>query len=137
MAAQRVSAWLPVIAWAAVIFALSSIPGLNTGLGTWDLVLRKLAHAAEAAILAVLVWRATRSEPIALVVSALYFATDELHQSFVPGRVGSITDWAIDLGGIVIALACLRAWRQRSSARLPRRSTQPKRPASLNPSRER
>jgi hypothetical protein len=28
--------WLPVVAWAALIFALSSIPDLGTGLGGWD-----------------------------------------------------------------------------------------------------
>ena len=113
MAATRVSGWVWVIAWAAVIFAFSSIPSLGTGLGTWDLALRKVAHGAEFAILAALIWRATRSEPAALLIAALYAATDELHQSFVPGRVGSFTDWAIDLGGIVIGLAFLRAWRLR------------------------
>ena len=113
MVATRVSAWLPVIAWAAVIFAISSIPSLGTGLGVWDLALRKVAHGAEFAILAALVWRATRSEPVAFLVSALYAATDELHQSFVPGRVGSFSDWGIDVGGIVIGLAFLRTWRLR------------------------
>ena len=37
--------WLPVVAWAAVIFAFSSVPASATGLGAWDHVLRKLAHA--------------------------------------------------------------------------------------------
>ena len=32
---------------AAIIFAFSSVPSLGTGLGTWDLVLRKLAHLTE------------------------------------------------------------------------------------------
>ena len=47
--------WLPVVAWAAVIFAFSSVPDLGTGLGGWDLVLRKIAHAAEYAVLGALV----------------------------------------------------------------------------------
>ena len=46
--------WLPVVAWAALIFAFSSVPDLGTGLGGWDLVLRKIAHAAEYAILGAL-----------------------------------------------------------------------------------
>ena len=54
-------AWAPVIAWAAVIFAFSSIPSLGTGLGLWDLVLRKLAHITEYAILGVLLFRATKA----------------------------------------------------------------------------
>src|SRR6266498_5898899 len=52
--ASRLSAWLPVLAWAAVIFALSSIPHLGTGLGTWDTILRKGAHVTEYAIFGLL-----------------------------------------------------------------------------------
>ena len=55
---QRFRAWAPVVLWAAVIFAFSSIPSLATGLGTWDLVLRKLAHLTEYAILGALLVRA-------------------------------------------------------------------------------
>src|SRR5205085_6520858 len=36
--------WLPIVLWAGLIFALSSIPSLHSGLGTWDLILRKCAH---------------------------------------------------------------------------------------------
>jgi hypothetical protein len=41
-----------------VIFAFSAVPSLGTGLGTWDLLLRKLAHATEYAILGALLLRA-------------------------------------------------------------------------------
>src|SRR4051794_41888130 len=50
--------WLPILLWAALIFALSSIPSLHSGLGTWDLILRKCAHVTEYAILAFLLRRA-------------------------------------------------------------------------------
>ena len=53
--------WLPVIAWAAVIFTLSSIPSLSTGLGTWDTILRKGAHLTEYAVLGGLLYRARMS----------------------------------------------------------------------------
>ena len=43
-----------MIVWAAVIFTFSSIPGLGTGLGSVDTVLRKGAHMAEYAILGLL-----------------------------------------------------------------------------------
>jgi len=46
--------WRHLVAWAALIFALSSVPDLNSGLGGWDLVLRKLAHATEYGILGAL-----------------------------------------------------------------------------------
>ena len=49
--------WLPVLAWAAVIFAFSSIPSLSSGLGAWDTVLRKGAHITEYAVLGALLAR--------------------------------------------------------------------------------
>jgi VanZ family protein len=101
---RSLSRWVPVVMWAAVIFGLSSIPSLSSGLGTWDTVLRKLAHAAEYAVLAALVWRALRNELAALVVTLGYAATDELHQTFVRGRHGSPVDVAIDGIGAAIGL---------------------------------
>ena len=50
--------WLPVVVWAALIFALSSVPSPRLGLGAWDLGLRKLAHLAEYAVLGALLARA-------------------------------------------------------------------------------
>jgi len=104
MTATRLTAWLPVVLWAGAIFAFSSIPSLGTGLGVWDLVLRKLAHAAEFGLLAVLVYRASGSLPAAFVGTSAYAATDEVHQLFVRGRSGSPLDWLVDTAGIAIAL---------------------------------
>ncbi len=108
----RLNPWIPVCLWAGVIFAFSSIPSLGTGLGTWDLVLRKLAHAAEFAVLAVLTYRATRSFPVSLALASAYAATDEVHQIFVEGRVGSPADWAVDTAGAAVGLG-LVAVRER------------------------
>ena len=55
--ARLVRLWLPVLAWAGLIFALSSVPDLGTGLGMWDIVLRKIAHAAGYAVLGALLVR--------------------------------------------------------------------------------
>ena len=60
VAAARLDLWLPVVVWAALIFTFSAIPSLGTGLGTWDLVLRKLAHAVEFGVLGALLYRALR-----------------------------------------------------------------------------
>jgi len=100
--------WLPVIAWAAVIFAVSSIPSLSSGLGTWDTVLRKCAHVTEYAILGFLLFRALRRELPALLVGVLYAATDELHQHFVRGRHASPVDVAIDTVGLLIGVLVVR-----------------------------
>jgi VanZ family protein len=99
--ATRLGLWLPVLFWAGLIFTLSAVPSLDSGLGTWDLVLRKIAHAAEYAILGALLQRAVRREPLAVLLGSLYAVTDELHQSFVSGRHGSPLDWLIDTAGVI------------------------------------
>jgi VanZ family protein len=108
MALRRVaSAWLPVVAWAAVIFAISSIPSLGTGLGVWDLVLRKLAHVTEYAVLGFLLARAVPLGP-AFLIGVLYATSDELHQTFVAGREGTPRDVAVDALGVAIGLLAHR-----------------------------
>ena len=106
------SRWLPVVIWAAVIFAFSSVPSLNSGLGTWDTILRKGAHMTEFAILALLLVRATGSLAWACGLALAYAASDEVHQLFVRGRHGSPVDVAIDAAGIAIGLAALVRWRR-------------------------
>jgi VanZ family protein len=110
-------AWLPVIAWAALIFTFSSIPDLSTGLGGWDLVLRKAAHLVEYAVLGVLLVRALDASAAAERVNAtlwawlagaLYAASDELHQHFVPGRHASGLDLVIDAVGVAAGVAAVR-----------------------------
>jgi VanZ family protein len=98
---RGLSLWLPVVAWAGLIFTLSSIPDLGTGLGGWDLVLRKIAHAAEYAVLGALLLRAVGRPWVAFAAGTLYAISDEIHQSFVPGRLGSPLDVALDAVGVV------------------------------------
>ena len=108
MPADVVRLWLPVVGWATLIFAFSSVPDLGTGLGGWDLVLRKLAHAAEYAVLGALLARALASASTAVVAGVLYAVTDELHQTLVPGRQGSVRDVVIDAAGVVAGVALAR-----------------------------
>jgi VanZ family protein len=112
VATSRVSAWLPVIAWAAVIFALSSIAHLGTGLGTWDTILRKGAHVTEYAVFGLLLMRAVGREAPAFLVGAAYAVTDEIHQHFVSGRHSSPIDVAIDSTGVLIGVLLSR-WATR------------------------
>ena len=114
MARSRLlTVWLPVVAWAAVIFTLSSIPSLSTGLGTWDTILRKGAHLTEYAILGALLYRALGREPLALAVGIAYAATDELHQYFVRGRHASPVDVAIDAVGVAAGMLIWLRLRER------------------------
>jgi VanZ family protein len=114
---HTVRLWLPVVLWAALIFAFSSVPDLGTGLGGWDLVLRKIAHAAEYAVLGALLARALRSPGVAALAGVLYAVSDEVHQAFIPGRLGSPIDVAIDAAGVVAGVVLWeRAVRTRSLA---------------------
>jgi VanZ family protein len=114
MARSRLlTVWLPVVAWAAVIFAFSSIPSLSSGLGTWDTFLRKGAHVTEYAILGGLLYRALGREELALAVGIAYAATDELHQHFVRGRHASPVDVAIDAFGVALGMLLWLRLRER------------------------
>jgi VanZ like family len=115
VSSSRLRLWLPVVLWAALIFGLSSIPQLGTGLGTWDLVLRKLAHFCEYAILGALLLRALGRETHAVAAGVAYAATDELHQHFVAGRHAAFRDVAIDAAGVLAGVLLLqsRQWSAR------------------------
>ncbi len=111
MRPRALDLWLPVVLWAAVIFAFSSVPSLSSGLGTWDTILRKGAHMTEYAVLAVLLVRALDRYGWALVAAIAYAASDEFHQTFVRGRHGSPVDVGIDTIGMLVGLGIVR-WRR-------------------------
>jgi VanZ family protein len=110
---SALTVWLPVLVWAGVIFAFSSVPSLGTGLGTWDLVLRKLAHVSEYAILGFLLARAIRRPGLAVVLAAGYAPTDEVHQTFVRGRHGAPLDVVIDSAGALVGVLLWMRWSRR------------------------
>jgi VanZ family protein len=114
---RAVSLWAPVVLWAAVIFALSSVPNLATDLGVWDTVLRKCAHASEYAVLVLLLFRALGRELPAFLIGLAYAVTDELHQQFVRGRHASPFDVSIDAAGLALGLLLLHATRLWASSR--------------------
>ena len=103
---------------------------------TLHYLFRKCAHLTEYASLAVLFWRALRqpsSQPPrpwnwseaarALGLVLVYAAFDELHQRFVPGRTGQISDVIVDVVGGTLGLAVLRVchliWNRRIVRSLP------------------
>ncbi len=119
--ATVLSRFAPPLALMALIFALSAQPDLNSGLGSWDTVLRKLAHMGEFGLLWLLWWRALgHGHPLpSVLITLAYAASDELHQTFVDGRVGSPVDVAIDAAGVGIAgaLVVVRARASRARSR--------------------
>jgi len=116
MAPARIAAFAPPLALMGIIYFLSAQPDLNSGLGLVDEIGRKLVHMAEYGLLWWLWCRALgfRRPILAAVITLAYAATDEFHQTFVHGRVGSPVDWAIDGAGVAVAWALFAARARRS-----------------------
>ncbi len=104
----------PPLAAMALIWFLSAQPDLHSGLDTaLDFVLRKLAHMVVFGALLLAWWRAVGPVPAAAITLA-YAAVDEWHQTWVEGRNGAVTDWAIDATGAAVAAALFILWRRRA-----------------------
>lgn len=98
----------PVVLWAAVIFAFSSFPTSSTSEIYWqDFIVKKLAHITEYAVLTILTYRAfwnsgysKKNALFSAVAFAIFYAiTDEIHQSFTPGREPHVRDIVFDTIG--------------------------------------
>jgi VanZ family protein len=116
---RALSRFGPPLALMGVIFFFSAQPDLSTGLGTWDLVLRKLAHMAEYGLLWLLWLRALGRDHglAAAAITLAYAATDEIHQTFVTGRHGTPVDVLVDAAGVAIAAALYQRRTRASRAR--------------------
>lgn len=116
--------WVPPLLYMALIFAVSSMeqPPLPMPKFEW-LTIDKLYHFIEYAILGGLVARAfLKAKPsivpahliwvLSAMLSILYGASDEWHQTFVPGRFATLADWVADvLGSIAGVLAVYLYYR--------------------------
>jgi VanZ family protein len=111
--ARLATRFAPPLALMALIFTLSAQPDLNSGLGTIDLIGRKLIHMTEYGLLWFLWLRALGRHRhagwIAAAIAIAYAITDEFHQTFVQGRHGVPRDVLIDSGGVLVAALLLRA----------------------------
>lgn len=87
--------WLPALILMIAIFAFSSRTSSELpSFGGWDYFVKKSAHGIGYGLLALSYLRAlpNRNYRLAWLLAVLYSATDEFHQSFVPGRHAAITD---------------------------------------------
>ncbi len=115
--------WLPALAWMGIIFWLSSSAQTPGGIELPD----KAVHFVIYAILGALLWwavapagggqqpaGAAAAAAVIFIVGALYGASDELHQLFVPGRTADIADWATDAVGIaaIVLIALALSYRR-------------------------
>lgn len=112
--------WLPTLIWAGIIFAFSNHSVIRTSEFFFaDFILKKTAHFTEYLILFVLVYRSFKNTIIpgknkclylSLILTVLYAISDEIHQTFVPGREGRPRDVFIDSLGIVTAFYLINNW---------------------------
>lgn len=101
--------WLPAILYAGLIFFLSEQTPV-----VFSQTANILVHFVEFGLFALaLVWGVTSGflNQLTLkraiwiwVVAAVYAASDEFHQAFVPSRVASVGDVAADTAGAVSSL---------------------------------
>ena len=108
---------VPAFTAAAVIFYVSSIEGITfpeIGLSFDD----KIFHCLAYFLFGLLIVRALhfgklqpvylRIKIISIIIGFLYGFSDELHQSFVPGRSAEFWDWLADAVGIVMGVEFYR-----------------------------
>jgi VanZ family protein len=117
--ARTIARWIPAVAWMAVIFAASSVPGSDVPgrFGYW-------AHFLEYAVLGAALsfaLRATTPLYLAMAVgmAAVYGVTDELHQLLVPGREADPLDWLVDVAGAATGAAIVFMAMRRAASRRP------------------
>lgn len=111
--------WLPLFAWATLIFFLSSKPVKPVSTVTWqDFLVKKTFHLIEYGAFFLLSYRgflnttSFEKRKIALwsfSLAIFYGAIDEFHQSFTPGRQAHLRDVLID--GLGALLAWWALWR--------------------------
>ncbi len=113
---------MPLIAWIALIFGLSSIPDVNPGkvdLPSWS---DKIAHFLEYMVFALLYYRGlsydrkVRKLLYFLMVLMTGFALaglDEFYQSYVPGRESDFNDIVADLVGVLAGTAVFFGFGER------------------------
>jgi len=116
---------IPLWGYAVAISIGSAIPTAPPG-PPWIPYFDKLEHIVEYGILGALAARFALTSPhlwwrnfawwLFPILIAVYGCLDELHQSFVPGRICSLGDWAADsIGGLLGILVMLFWGRTRLS----------------------
>jgi VanZ family protein len=72
----------------------------------------KSLHLLEYAFLAILLFYAFSRKKHTIIIAYLYALSDEIHQTFIPGRSGRLRDTLIDLIGIFLGLIILKQLRK-------------------------
>lgn len=150
---SRWKAWIPAVAWAVLIFFLSTdrfssahtsqtvspllrwlLPHASDAtLEAVHIFVRKCAHVAEYFVFGLLLLHALRTPQsgwntrwalLAILLAGLYACSDEFHQIFVPSRGPSLWDVLIDTAAASAAQLAAWMWMKRKA-----RQAEIKRPA--------
>lgn len=107
---KKIIRFIPAIIWMCVIFYFSSRQ--TTGIGGdsywYRFLILKTFHLIEYAVLFFLIDFAINKKITSILISYLYAVSDEIHQSFTPGRMPKFTDTLIDLLGILIGFLVVK-----------------------------
>ena len=122
--------WGPAFVMMILIFTASGTPGNDLpNFGVWDFLMKKGGHVIGYALLGAAWLRGLANNKdinksaviLAIVLSALYAASDEFHQSFTPERTPSLSDVGIDTFGATLGAL---AWTWVKSSLMFRRLPQ-------------
>ena len=113
-AARALRRWGPVVVWMAAIFYVSSLPRLGAAGRIPDWITHGIAYAVGGFLFAHALSADTAPAVGALaaatVLATLYGVTDEVHQSFVPGRDADVMDVVKDFAGALAGAAVYGRW---------------------------
>lgn len=106
--------WGPALIWMAATFVVSHQSRVEIPFGAPDYI----GHGVSYAVLGVLLMRALAGGTLqgmrtglilpAVLIAAVYGISDEYHQSFIPGRMASVSDIVADGVGALVG-ACAAA----------------------------
>jgi VanZ family protein len=110
---------VPFLRWIDPQISVATLDVIQFGI-------RKVGHLAEYAILSALLWHGLRRGTswrmrMSILFMAVWFAcavfaaSDEFHQSFVPSRTASPEDVLVDICGALIGLLIALGWSQRAN----------------------
>ena len=110
--------WLLLVIWAGVLFWLSSSSGEGGLFGLLPAGSDKIAHGIAYLVLGAAGSMATGSRSGGALLAVLFGISDEIHQSFVPGRSADLWDLVADsvgalLGAYLAPLLVWYPWRRR------------------------
>ena len=108
---KRLLLWVPAVAYMALIFFASSMPGDEVPAILWDKLEHLLAYAVLGILFLVPLTAGQLSKltamtgAVAVLLSTLYGVVDEVHQSFTPGRFPDVRDLFADALGAALGVA--------------------------------